>query len=222
MTSRRTVISGGAVSTGAFSGNAARMMARSCENRVDIDLEPAAVIHKAVFRLVDGVQARVAFHEITDVFLFGDRLFRLPLAGAGRALFRVEIEIIPAVFLLADAADDVGVGAGQIGLHHVDAGGVIRLLERLERGQRDEILVPDLLLRGPAERFIDGAQAARDLVLKIDGIVDHVQIRVRTPCAQRQIVLFPRKLQRLVARLVAEIIGKLRALGAETRCRTVS
>ena len=27
-----TVISGGAVSTGAFSGNAARMMARSCEN----------------------------------------------------------------------------------------------------------------------------------------------------------------------------------------------
>ena len=67
--------------------------------------------------------------------------------------------------VLADAADDVGVGAGQIGLHHVDAGGVIRLLERLERGQRDEILVPDLLLRGPAERFIDGAQAARDLVL---------------------------------------------------------
>ena len=70
--------------------------------------------------------------------------------------------LISAVFLLADAADDVGVGAGQIGLHHVDAGGVIRLLERLERGQRDEILVPDLLLRGPAERFIDGAQAARE------------------------------------------------------------
>ena len=160
------------------------------------------------------MQARVALHEIADVFLFGDWLFRLPLAGAGRALFRIKIEIIPAVLLLADAADNIGVGAGQIGLHHVDAGGVIRLLKCLERGQRDEIFVPDFLLRGPSERFVDGAQAARDLVLKIDGVVDHMQIRVCAPCAQRQVVLFPRKFQRLIARLVAEIIGKLRALGA--------
>ena len=43
--------------------------------------------------------------------------------------------------VLADAADDAGVGAGQIGLHHVDAGGVVSLLQGLEGGQGDEILV---------------------------------------------------------------------------------
>ena len=38
-----------------------------------------------------------------------------------------------------DAAHDVGVGAGQVGLHHVDAGGVVSLLQGLEGGQGDEM-----------------------------------------------------------------------------------
>ena len=49
--------------------------------RVDVDLKPAALIDEAVLRLVDGVQARVALHQIADVLLLGDRLLRLPLAG---------------------------------------------------------------------------------------------------------------------------------------------
>ena len=91
---------------------------------------------------------------------------------------------------------------------------MVSLLQGLEGGQGDEILVPDLLLRRPADRGVDRAQASSDLVFKIDGIVDHVDVGMRAPGAERQLVLLPRDLQRLIAGLVAEIVGKFRALGA--------
>ena len=91
---------------------------------------------------------------------------------------------------------------------------MVGLLQGLEGGQGDEILVPDLLLCRPADRGVDRAQTSSDLVFKIDGIVDHVDVGMRAPGAERQLVLLPRDLHRLIAGLVAEIVGKFRALGA--------
>ena len=65
-----------------------------------------------------------------------------------------------------------------------------------------------------ADDLIDGIQAAMDLILKIDGIVDHMQIGVAAPRAERAVVHFAGALHRLIPRLIAEIIGKFRALGA--------
>ena len=161
-----------------------------------------------------GVQADVALHQVLDVFLAGDGLFRFPLAVAGVVLFRVEIEVFGAVFLLADAADDIRARLGEVGLHHVDAGGMVVAHQCVYVGQFDQILVPDLLGHGLADGLVDRAQTAGDLVLKVHGVVDDLEVRVLRPGAQRQIVLFTCDLQRLIARLVAVVIGKFRALGA--------
>ena len=160
------------------------------------------------------VQRDVALHQILNVLLGGDGPLRFPLAVAGVVLFGVKIEIFVAVFLLADAADDVRAGLGEVGLHHVDAGGAVFLHQRVHIGHGDEILVPDLLGHRLADGLIDCAQTAGDLVLKVHGVVDHLQIRMLRPCAQRQLVLLACDLQRLVAGLVAVVIGKFRALGA--------
>ena len=163
------------------------------------------------------MQRRVCLHEILDIFLLRDRLFRLPRARVRVALFSVEIQIFLPVFLLADAADDVRLRPDEIGLHHIDRAGGIRLLKRPHIWHGDQILVPDLLRRGQAEAVINGADAAAELVFKIDRIVNHLEVRMILPRPQRQIVLLPRGLQRLIARLVSEVIGKLRALGARNQ-----
>ena len=77
--------------------------------------------------------------------------------------------------------------------------------------------MPDLLRRGQAEAVINGADAAAQLIFKVDRIVNHPQIRMILPRPQRQIVLLPRGLQRLIARFIAKIVGKLRALGARNQ-----
>ena len=107
VTSRTISMPCGVCGADASAGSSARMIARlslngytSISNRRPLDAE-------AVFRLVDRMQRRVRLHEILDVFLLRDRLFRLPRARVRVALLGVEIQIFLPVFLLADAADDV-------------------------------------------------------------------------------------------------------------------
>lgn len=102
--------------------------------RIHVDFKPLPIDAEAVFRLVDRMQRRIGLHEILDIFLLRDRLFRLPRARVRVALFSVEIQIFLPVFLLADAADDVRLRPDEIGLHHIDRAGGIRLLKRRTSG----------------------------------------------------------------------------------------
>ena len=74
--------------------------------------------------------------------------------------------------------------------------------------------MPVLLWRFFTETFVDRAQAARHLVLEVDGVVDDVQIGVRAPGPDGFVVHLPRAFNGFVAHGVAEVVGELRALGA--------
>ena len=121
--------------------------------------------------------------------------------------------------LLPDAADDLRAGGPEIGLHHVDARGGVARLERVEIRQADEVFVPVLLRRFFTETCVDRAQAARHLVLEVDGVVDDVQIGVRAPGPDGFVVHLPRAFNGFVAHGVAEVVGKLRTLGAGEKKR---
>ena len=51
--------------------------------RVNVDLKPAAVIHKAVLHLAHAAERWVSLKHIAAVFLFGDRPFGVPLRAVG-------------------------------------------------------------------------------------------------------------------------------------------
>ena len=78
---------------------------------VDVDLHALLRVAEAVFRLVDGAEARVALHQVLDVFLAGDGAFGLPFTLGRGALFGVEVEVFRAVALLPDAAESAETGA---------------------------------------------------------------------------------------------------------------
>ena len=159
------------------------------------------------------MQTHIPLHQIGDILLFGDGALRHPaLPVLAEALFRIKIQVLAAAALLAYAALDIRLGRREIGLHHVHRhrAELIREHRRIRHG--DEVLALFRLRRGLTDDGKDGVHRAVELVVKIDGVVDDVKIRVSAPRAQGQIVHAPRGLNVLIARHVAEVIGKLRAL----------
>jgi len=182
---------------------------------IDVQLKAAAVVDEAVFGLSDAVQRAVALHQVAYVGLFGDGLLGIPLGAVGHeVLLRIEIEVILAVLLLADAALDGGVGHGQVGLHHLQGQGVVAAAQRGHVRHLDqELALLDHGLR-LAEYAVDFPKRPVDLFLEIHGVVDDAQVGVAAPGPEGAVVHLPGVLQRLRPGGVAQVVGELCALGA--------
>ena len=129
-------------------------------------------------------------------------------------LFGVEVQRLRAAFLHAHAALDVRVRQREIRLRHVDGRGAVFVGKRRHVGHGDKVLA---LLRHRldlAHGAVNFAQGALDFIVEICVVVDDAQIRVRAPRAQRAVVHLAREFDGFRARVVAEVIGELRALGA--------
>ena len=129
-------------------------------------------------------------------------------------LFGVEVQRLRAAFLHAHAALDVRVRQREIRLRHVDGRGAVFVGKRRHVGHGDKVLA---LLRHRldlAHGAVDLAQGALDFIVEICVVVDDAQIRVRAPCTQCAVVHLASEFDGFRARVVAEVIGELRALGA--------
>ncbi len=129
-------------------------------------------------------------------------------------LLGVEIQLLLPVSLPPDAALDGGVCHCEIGLHHLDAVCAVARFEQFDIRHGNEVFALFDHGLGFADRAVYLAQGAVYLILEVDGIIYNAQVLICAPRAQGAVVDLARVLDRFAARGVAEVIGKLRALGA--------
>ena len=73
--------------------------------------------------------------------------------------------------------------------------------EKLERFSTQSVTGTTVEQRGL--QYLEKGDAPAELIFKVDGVIDHAEIRMRLPRPERQLVLFPCRLERLIARLVS-------------------
>jgi len=129
-------------------------------------------------------------------------------------LFGVEVQRLRSAFLHAHAALDVRVRQRKVGLRHVDGSGAVFVGKRRHVGHGDKVLALLCHWLDLAHGAVNFAQGALDFIVEICVVVDDAQIRVRAPCTQCAVVHLASEFDGFRARVVAEVIGKLRALGA--------
>ena len=161
------------------------------------------------------MKAQVALHQVGHVFLFRDGLFCDPAGPIpGNALFRVEVEVAPAVFLLADTPLNAWTVGVEVGLHHLHRDRAVTLLQLCAVRHMDEVLPLGRRRGALAYDAADLGDGTVDLLFKIHRIVDHIEPGVGAPGPQSPVVHQPGLLHALVAGGIAEVIGVLRPLGA--------
>ena len=101
--------------------------------------------------------------------LFADGTLRYPARTVVRnALFGIEIEVVAAVFLLTDAAHNVKVVRGEIGLHHFGGNCAVLAYKHIAVGLFYEVFALCRLGDAKTDDGVDNRNSAVYFVLKIN------------------------------------------------------
>ena len=139
---------------------------------------------EAVLLLDNRMKCSITFHQICDVFFFGDRPFGYPLTSVFSAAFlRIKIQIIFSVFLLADTALYVRIAAHKISLHHLNGVCMILFFQQRSIRHGNQVFVLAQVRHAFTNNIINSSDCAVDFVFEIHRVIYHPHVRMGAPCS---------------------------------------